>query len=196
MIRKIIILSVVTLCLFSSGTAQERDSLSHPKSHYILSAGTGWSHYINTMELVSTKDVDKDFISVSLLFLWDPGYRVSLGLETGFYRMYVVQGSSDSGLAGRVRTNVFPFFLVARMRIVDHFYLSVAPGIAVMSSKVTGIGDQINTTVWSLANLKGTASYLYPVSKRFVAGGEVSVIVIGKARDYIYSLQAVVAIKL
>ncbi|HTX89080.1 MAG TPA: hypothetical protein VMC08_08830 [Bacteroidales bacterium] len=176
--------------------ALKPDSTHRERSHYSLAVGIGWSHYINSMVTVSTRDVQKDFIGTSLRFLWEPPHRLSLGLETGFYRQYRVHLKLSDEYTMDSRMYLVPLLLVVRMRIVDQFYLSVAPGLTLQYSTLSGVGDKESSTQLSLANFQVCASYFYPVSKLFLIGGEARLFYIGLTEDYMYSFHVVCAVKL
>ena len=167
-----------------------------PASHYTLAIGVGWSHYFANMDLVPARNVKKDFIGASFRFMWEPEYRLSLGLETGLYRIFRVDSTLTSEYTLDAKMYVVPLLLVIRMRIVDHFYLSVAPGLAVQFSQISGIGEKISSTQYSMSNFEGCASYLYPLSKHLIVGGEARIFHFGKTNDYIMSINAVFAVKL
>jgi|GEM_PF-340537 len=170
------------------------DSVKHV-THFSLAISAGWSHYFANMQLVPARDVHKEFIGTSFRFMWEPEYRLSLGLETGFYRIFKVDSVLSPEYSLDSRMYMVPLLLVVRMRIVDNFYLSIAPGLAVQFSQIRGIGETINSTQYSFANFEGCASYLYPLSKRFVVGGEARFFYIGKTNDYILSLNVVFGVK-
>ena len=190
-------ISICLLCLFAAlaVSAQTNDSIPKSRSHYTLAAGAGWSHYFSNMDLVPARNVQKDFVGLSFRFMWEPEYRLSLGLETGFYRIFKVDSVLTSEYTMHARMNMVPLLLVVRMRIADNFYLSVAPGIVVQFSQITGIGDKIQSTQYSFANFEACASYLYPLGKYLMAGGEARFFYIGKTNDYILSVNAVFGVK-
>ncbi len=194
--KEILLTTLFCVLLIYPLFAQQVDSVSKPKSHFSLSVSTGWSHYINSLETVDAKDVGKDFIGLNLRFLWEPGYRLGIGLETGFYRIYNVKQEFTPEVTGQSRLYCYPLLLVARMRIVDHFYLSVAPGLSILVSDISGVDGKTVSSQLSLANFEATASYLYPVSKHFLVGGEARFLIIGKVEDYLYSVQATCAVRL
>lgn len=167
-----------------------------PRSHYTLAIGVGWSHYFANMDLVPARNVKKEFIGASFRFMWEPEYRLSLGLETGLYRIFRVDSVLSSEYTLNAKMYVVPLLLVIRMRIVDNFYLSVAPGLAIQFSQINGIGDKISSTQFSLSNVEGCASYLYPLNKHLIVGGEARLFHFGKTNDYIMSINAVFAVKL
>jgi len=186
------------LCMMACGiiSAQNNDSIPKTRSHYTLAIGAGWSHYFSNMELVPARNVQKNFIGASFRFMWEPEYRLSLGLETGLYRIFRVDSVLTTEYTMDARMYVVPLLLVIRMRIVDHFYLSIAPGLAMEFSSISGIGDKIKVTQLSLANFEGTASYLYPLNRHFEVGSEARFFYIGLTNDYIMSLNAVFAVRL
>jgi len=148
------------------------------------------------MDLVPARNVQKEFIGTSFRFMWEPEYRLSLGLETGFYRIFRVDSVLTTEYTMDARMYVVPLLLVIRMRIANNFYLSVAPGLAMQFSTINGIGDKIQSHQLSLANFEACASYLYPLNKHCEVGGEAKFFYIGKTNDYIMSLNAVFAVKL
>ncbi len=202
--RKIIITAL--LCLMTSVTllSQVNDTVPGSRlpvpgsrlSHFTLAIGAGWSHYFANMDLVPARNVQKDFIGASFRFMWEPEYRLSLGLETGFYRIFRVDSTLTSEYQMKSRMNVVPLFLVIRMRIVDNFYLSLAPGLAIQYTRITGIGPDISSYQFSFSNFEAAASYFYPLSKLFLVGGEARLMYFGKTNDLMMSLNAVFAVKL
>lgn len=172
------------------------DTLRKPWNHFSLSVGLGWSHYINSLENTGNGDVRLDFAGTSLKFFWEPEHRLSLGLETGYYKIFKITAEVSPGVTGESNMKMVPLLLVARMRIVDHFYLSAAPGLALLFTDVKGVGEDATTTQFSLSAFQASASYLYPVSKRFDIGGVFEFLAVGKTNDYLYTLQAVCSVKL
>lgn len=194
--KKTILIAVFCLLSVFPGYSQQSDSVPKPRNHFSLAISTGWSHYINSLKTVNSDEVNKDFVGVNMRFLWEPGYRLGLGLETGFYRIFRIKKEFTPEITGESNLYCFPLLLVVRMRVVDHFYLSVAPGLAVLVSKISGIQGTTVSTQWSYANFEVTASYLYPVSRHFSFGGEARIFLIGKVNDFMYTLQATCAVTL
>ncbi len=193
--RKILLPLLLCLVVSPALFSQSGDSIPKAKSHYTLALGTGWSHYFANMDIVPADKVHKDFVDLSFRFLWEPEYRLSLGLETGFYRVFKVDSVLSQEYTMHSRMNMMPLLLVVRMRIIDHFYLSAAPGIVVQFSKVEGIGEATSSTQFSLANFEACASYLYPLGKSFFTGGEARFLYVGVTNDYLISLNAVFGVK-
>ena len=195
MAKKQIILLLFILFLFPAVYAGKKDSTKVSLNHYSLTIGAGWTHYINSLE-IGKDNASIDFAGVSLKFFWEPEHRLSLGLESGFYRLYKVKSKTYTDVTGQASMSVIPLLLTVRMRIVDHFYLSAGAGLAAMFNKVTGIDQEITSTVWSLSNYQFSGSYIYPLGKHWRVGGEVKVFNFGKAADWMYSVQALCAVQL
>lgn len=187
---------MVLIVLLSYGAfSQKADSIKVRRNHYSLTVGVGWAHYINTLE-IGKDNATINSAGVSLKFFWEPEHRLSLGLESGFYRLYSVKSKSYTDVTGQATMSAMPFLLVVRMRIVDQFYLSAGAGLALMFNKVTGIDNKVNSNILSLSNYQFSGSYLYPLTKHWQVGGEFKVLNFGKASDWMYTIQALCAFRL
>lgn len=195
MTRKQILIILLTIILVHSANAAEKDSTKVNLNHYSLAIGLGWAHYINTLE-IGKEQATTNSAGVSMKFFWEPEHRLSLGLETGFYRLYSVKSKTYTDDNGKASMSVVPLLLTIRMRIVDHFYLSAGAGLGIMFNKITGFDKKLTNQVLSMANFQASASYLYPLSKHWNVGGEIKVLTYGKTDDWMYTVQAVCAVKL
>lgn len=195
MAKRQLFIFVIFLFLSCTGFSQHADSVKARKNYYSLTAGVGWAHYINSLE-IGKDNATINSIGISVKFFWEPEHRLSLGLESGFYRLYKVKLKSIAEASGQATMSAIPLLLVVRMRIVDHFYLSVGGGMAMMFNKVTGIDNKVTSNILSMSNYQCSGSYLYPLSKHWQVGGEFKVLNFGKASDWMYSLQALCAVRL
>jgi opacity protein-like surface antigen len=193
--RKTTFIALVLVFLSLAAFPQQKDSVTARLNHYSLTFGTGWTHYIDNLEYGVDK-IRKDFAGVSLKFFWEPEHRLSLGLETGYYRMFRVTSQYNADTAIQVDRDVVPLLLLVRMRIVDHVYLGAGMGLAMIFSKASGAGQEVNTKVWSLSNYQFSGSYIYPLTSHWQVGGELKMFNFGKLDDWIYSVQALCAFRL
>jgi len=185
----------LALILFASfAIAQQKDSVKVHLNHYTLTVGAGWTHYINNLEN-GGQNMKNNFAGVSFKFFWEPEHRLSLGVETGYYRLFRVSNQVTTDTSVQADRVVVPFLLLARMRIIDHFYLGVGMGMAMITSKVSGFGEKIVTKTWSLSNYEASGSYIYPLNKHLNVGGEIKVFDFGKLDDWMYSLQVLCAVR-
>jgi hypothetical protein len=195
MAKRQVLFLVLSLFLSCTGFSQQTDSVKVKRNHYSLAVGIGWAHYINSLE-IGKDNASINSVGLSLKFFWEPEHRLSLGLESGFYRLYKVKNKTYTDMTGEASMSAMPLLLTVRMRIVDYFYLSAGAGLAVMFNKVTGINDKLTSNILSLSNYQFSGSYLYPLAKHWQVGGEFKVLNFGKASDWMYTLQAVCAVRL
>jgi len=198
MVKKYLLIILLLLFMGPPVFSQTNDSLRAKRklklNHYSLTIGLGWTHYINSLE-IGKENATINSAGVSFKFFWEPEHRLSLGLESGFYRLYKVKSKTYTDIAGQATMSAVPLLLIVRMRIVDHFHLSAGAGLALMFNKVTGIGDKISSTILSLSNYQFSGSYIYPLKKHWLIGGEFKVLNFGKSNDWMYSVQALCAIR-
>lgn len=195
MVKRQVFILVLSLFLSFAASSQPADSIMVKRNHYSLAVGIGWAHYINSLE-IGKDNATINSAGLSLKFFWEPEHRLSLGLETGIYRLFKVKSKTYTDEAGQATMSAVPFLLNVRMRIIDHVYLSAGAGLAIMLNKVTGIGGQINSNILSLSNYQFSGSYVYPLTKHWQIGGEFKVLNFGKASDWMYTLQAICAVRL
>jgi hypothetical protein len=186
-----LVLIFFTLAVFS----QQKDSVKVHLNHYTLTIGVGWTHYINNLEY-GDQDIQKNFAGLGLKFFWEPEYRLSLGLETGYYKLFKITDQFNGDTSVQFTRTVLPLLLLVRMRIVDNVYLGAGMGIAIVTNKSAGVGKEIITKTNSLSNFELSGGYIYPLSKHWLVGGELKAFHFGSLNDWMYSVQATCAFKL
>lgn len=175
--------------------SQKNDSVKARLNHYTITIGTGWTHYINNLE-IGGQNMQKDFAGVSLKFFWEPEHRLSLGLETGYYKLFRAKGQLVDNTTGQVDRAAIPLLFLIRMRIINHVYLGVGTGITLITNKTAGGQQKVLTKTWSLSNFEISGSYIYPLSKHWLLGGEIKFFHFGNTEDNMYSIQATAALRL
>lgn len=193
--RYLLFILLSGMTLFNPLFSQENNKKSEKLNHYSLALGLGWTHYINTLE-IGKEQAKTNSPGVSFRFFWEPEHRLSLGLETGYYRLYKVSGKTYTDVSGNVTMTALPFMLTVRMRVVDKLYLSAGAGVAAMFNKISGIDTQINSTILSMSNYQFSASYIIPFKDRLRFGAEAKLYNFGKTVDWIYGLQVFCAVRL
>ena len=184
------VLAFLSVVVFS----QKNDSVKVHLNHYTFTVGTGWTHYINTLEM-GGQNLQKDFAGVSLKFFWEPEHRLSLGLETGYYKLFTAKGQLTDNTTGQVDRSIIPLLFLIRMRIIDNVHLGVGTGIALITNKTLGGQQKVVTETISLSNFELSGAYIYPLSKHWLLGGEVKFFHFGNTEDNMYSIQATCAVK-
>lgn len=186
-----LVLVFLSLVVFS----QQKDSVKVRLNHYTFTIGAGWSHYINNLEN-GDQNMKNDFAALSFRFFWEPEHRLSLGLETGYYKLFKITNQVNQDTSVQIDRSLVPLLLLVRMRIVDNVYLGAGMGISIITNKASGAGQEIVTKMNSLANFELSGSYIYPLSKHWLVGGEFKVFHSGTLEDWIYSVQALCAFRL
>ncbi len=175
--------------------SQKNDSVKAHLNHYTFTIGTGWTHYINNLEM-GGQNIQKDYAGVSLKLFWEPEHRLSLGLESGYYKLFTAKGQLTDNTTGQVDRSVIPLLFLIRMRIIDNVHLGVGTGIALITNKTAGGQQKVVTETISLSNFELSGAYIYPLSKHWLLGGEVKLFHFGNTEDTMYSIQATCAVKL
>jgi hypothetical protein len=186
-----LVLIFFTMVVFS----QQKDNVKVRLNHYTFTVGAGWTHYVNNLEY-GDDNMKNNFAGASFKFFWEPEYRLSLGLETGYYKLFKITNQVNQDTTVEIDRSLVPFLLLVRMRIIDNVYLGAGMGMSFITNKASGAGKEIKTTMNSLANFELTGSYIYPLSKHWLVGGELKVFYSGTLEDWIYSVQAVCAFRL
>ena len=189
-------IAFVLVFLFTARAAfpQQKDTTLVKPVRFSFTLGTGLTHYVDNLDY-GNQNMSNDFAGFSFRFLWEPEYRLSLGAETGSYTMFKVKSSPGSAATGDVTRRVTPMFLLARMRIVDNFYLGTGFGLAFLTNTTNAADQKIVTNTTSLSNYQFSASYIYPINTHWQLGGEAKVFDFGAYNDWMYSLQVFGAYK-
>ncbi|MEI7896462.1 MAG: outer membrane beta-barrel protein [bacterium] len=190
-----ILFTLILACFTLAVSAQQKDTAKVRLNHYTLTIGAGWTHYINNLENYDN-NIRQDFAGVSFKFFWEPEYRLSLGLESGYYELFKVTGTLPDNTAVEVNRVVVPLLLLVRMRIVDNVYLGAGVGMALLTNKTSGGDQKIVTKTTSLSNFELSGAYIYPLNKHMLVGGEMKMFSFGSYSDYMFSIQATFAFKL
>ena len=186
-----LVLVFFTMVLFS----QKNDNVKVHLNHYTFTFGMGWSHYINNLDY-GVQKIQQDFIGFSGKFYWEPEHRLSLGLETGYYKLFKITDQFHYDTTIHIDRSVVPMLLLVRMRIVENVYLGAGMGLAFITNKASGLNSTISTKTTSLSNFELSGSYIYPLSKHWLVGGELKAFHFANLADWMYSVQATCAFKL
>ena len=174
--------------LMAQKTWNTRDSVARGVS---ITVGTGISHYINTLQDDPQRtSLRQNFSCSSIRFMWEPEHRLSLGIETGYYKAYEVQ-LSDSKQVNTASLSFIPILFRVQMRVFKRFYASVATGISIHHSLVNALGNKSDSETMGFSNLQLSAGYIHPITKQFGLGLEAKFLSENKTEDMILSFEAV-----
>ncbi len=164
--------------------------------NFSVNAGIGWFHYINTLKIGATR-IKEDQVGISFRIFWEPEHKLSLGIESGYYKIYTFEKNATAAnpLVGEAKLSALPILLCFKMRILPNFYLTGGPGITILYSEVTALGSTAESSQISLANVQISALYQRPITDHLYIGGEFKFLNFGKTEDYGAALMAEVAYK-
>src|SRR6266550_9613730 len=77
---------ILMCCSLFQATAQDKNALEKDR-HFTVYGGIGPSYYFNNL-VVGKQGVHELGYSVVGRFMWEPEYFLSLGFETGYFRLY------------------------------------------------------------------------------------------------------------
>jgi len=124
-------------------------------------AGAGPSYFFNN--LVILKDGVSSFkYEISARFMWEPRHSfVSLGFETGYYRLYSVKSTNPKG---DVTNSAVPLMFVASMKFSKKIYVNWSMGQSLNYNKISNTDSAYNFN----SSYLSTADFAVTVGYRFV----------------------------
>jgi len=168
----------LTACL--SQSYSQSDDSEYAVTAYI---NAGYSRFISELD---DNDLNKNGFSGTIRLMWEPEHLLSIGLESGFVRLYNfnTQTSIGDGNTYTVKSelNAVPILSVFSMKIINNLKLSIGSGIFIITSKVDALDNPVNSEQLSTGILIG-GSYLFPVSPVISLGGEIKYYLINKIED-------------
>lgn len=149
--------------------------------------GTGWTHYYDNL-VTGGEGLKNNFLGTSFRLMWEPEHRLSIGVETGYYKLYTATlepGHARSDFA------VIPVLANVRMRILKEFYVTAGTGVALLKSELTTPTSSAKSQTKSYSDVQLSALYLHNLSEQFSVGGELKFLWIDKTDDFMTGLQVV-----
>jgi hypothetical protein len=169
------------ICLSPFKTSAQTESSSRKNRHFVFYGGVGPNYYFNN--LVLAKDHVNEFnYSFAGRIMWEPEYFLSLGLESGYYRLYTVNISQPTTV--HIANSAIPIFAVVSMKFLKKFYANFSFGRSVLLNRVstTDYGN-FNANSISLADMALTLGYKRPLTDKISLGGETKFYYSSSAND-------------
>src|SRR5215217_6473185 len=146
---RILVLLFVSTFTFKC-VAQTSDSSSVKKNHrFTFYAGVGPNFYFNNL-ILAKDDVNELSYSFVGRIMWEPEYNLSLGIETGYNRLYSVKvASGDSSV--HIVNAAIPIEIIVTMKFFENFYASFLLGQSILKNKVRTTNlENVDATTISL----------------------------------------------
>jgi Outer membrane protein beta-barrel domain len=166
--------TIFTLLIFSSClVAHAQDDKKGAEHKWVLYGGVGPNYYFNNLVRANDKVNELNYSFVARL-MWEPEYRLSIGFETGYYRLYSLTGTNPSTGDVRINNASIPIQVVVSMKFFDNFYGNFNMGHAILLNNVTtsAQGD-FSASTFSLGDFTLTAGYRKLWKERLYIGAEI-----------------------
>jgi hypothetical protein len=167
---KKIIIGVLTIGCSMQAIAQTDNSSQSGEHHFAIYGGLGPNYYFNN--LVIGKNLVNDFnYSIVGRFMWEPGHLLSVGVETGYYRLYTLD--SPPPTQAHIANSTVPLQIVLSMKFLKAFYFNFSMGQSILLNKVHSEAyGNFDATRVSVADFTGTLGYRYRLNSKFSIGAE------------------------
>jgi len=167
--RIIIIATLIILCsadLF----AQTNSAPVTKKRRFAVYAGIGPNYYFNNL-VVGKSLVNELNYSFSARLMWEPEHILSVGIETGYYRLYSL--NTPEPTHAHIANSAIPIQLVLSMKFLKNYYFNFSMGQSILLNKVNSQSyGNFDASTWSLADFSGTLGYRHRFKSRISVGGE------------------------
>lgn len=192
MVRKSVLLLLVSAAWLSV-RAQDADTTS--SSHFSVYGFAGPNFYYNNFQ-VFKNSVNTTNFQLGGRLMWEPGYRLSFGLNTGYYRLYTANPKGPAASAHFQMTSV-PIQLILKMDLYNGIYAFYGMGPSLLYNKITtSNGGEFKSNWLSLADVTMALGYQGKFKGRLRLGGEVLFYHSSKSKENTFTLAFVAGYKL
>ena len=155
------------------GAAQTNDVIpKRPK--FAFYAGIGPNYYINNLVLVKKKVNELNYTILTRL-MWEPEHRLSLGIESGYNRLYTIQTNlTANNIKIRIVSAAIPIHIVVSMKVYKSFYTSFTMGQSLLLNDIY-ISDtpKVHSSKFSLGDYSAAIGYKRSIKNRIYLGAEI-----------------------
>lgn len=165
------IIVVFGICCWAVSSVAQTEGHAKIKKHkFALYAGIGPNYYFNN--LIIGKDLVNEFnYSFAAKLMWEPEHLLSVGIESGYYRLYTLHTSGRD--SAHIANSAIPIQLVVSMKFLKRFYFDFSMGQSRLINKVNSESNgNFETKAWSFADFSGTVGYRYRFQSRISIGAE------------------------
>ena len=183
---------VIAICIFSTQLLAQSGAVPLEKRHrWSAYAGVGPNYYFNNLVKLKSQVHELNYSFVGRV-MWEPEHLLSLGFETGYYRLYSVKGQGSKHTT--IKNSAIPLQIVVSMRFLKSFYgnFSIGRSILINDISTDAVGDYDATSI-SLADFATTLGYKRKLNDRISLGVETKYYYASKASDSNLALACVMA---
>jgi len=161
----------------------------NPDYHISVEAGGGYSRYLSTLNM---QGLNKNGLTLSLAFLWQPEHLLEAGIETGYYYMnsYNIDNRvTEAGITDASASMVsIPVLLLFRMRVLENFRIHAGSGIMVLFNQGEIFNEEFSSSLISLTDYIGL-SYNISLYKDLLIGSAFKYTYIFKLEEALITFQ-------
>jgi hypothetical protein len=155
-----LLIALIFCFLTGKSFAQNGEGEMGKYHKFSVYAGAGPSYFFNN--LVILKDGVSSFkYAISARIMWEPQHSfVSLGFETGYYRLYSVKSTVPKG---DVTNSAVPLLFVASMKFSKKIYVNWSMGQSLNYNKISNTDSayNFNSSYLSPADFAVTVGYKF-----------------------------------
>ena len=185
----VVMLAVLSVNNLFAQSNVKTDTVVTRKQSFVLYVGGGLGGYtttINPTAGILQGDVSKINPVGTFRIMWHPGYRLHLGIETGytnFYSYHVKNGN----VSGKVSLHAIPLLIVWSMPVVKRVSIFAGIGSYWLTTRLNYDG-QVKSKTFSLGS-NIALSYTQPLSKTLGLAAEAKWMNAFETKDNLLSLQ-------
>ena len=185
----VVMLAVLSVNNLFAQSNVKTDTVVTRKQSFVLYVGGGLAGYtttINPTAGILQGNVSKISPAGTFRIMWHPGYRLHLGIETGytnFYSYHVKNGN----VSGKVSLDAIPLLIVWSMPVVKRVSIFAGIGSYWLTTRLNYDG-QVKSKTFSLGS-NIALSYTQPLSKTLGLAAEAKWMNAFETKDNLLSLQ-------
>ena len=161
--------------------AQDAPAAGNTSHKFSVYLGVGPNVYFNNLQLGKDK-VNAFNYSFVGRFMWEPGHFLSLGVETGYYRLYTIKTTEPDNVS--ISNSAIPIQIVLSMKFLRSWYFNFSMGQSLLLNEVTASTyGNFDARSFSLGDFTGTLGYKCPLNRRFSIGAETKYFYSSRAND-------------
>jgi hypothetical protein len=165
-----ILMIVCSIHSIAQTTTQTTNTAKPKKHRFAVYGGFGPNYYFNNLQ-IGKNYVNEFNYSFVGRFMWEPEHLLSLGVESGYYRLYTFNSPAPN--QAHISNTAIPLQVVVSMKFLTTFYVNFSMGQSILLNKANSpnYGD-FSAHAVSVADFTGTVGYRYRLPGRFSIGGE------------------------
>ena len=165
-----IIIGIVVIACSTNSIAQTNDHPQSKKRRFAFYGGFGPNYYFNNLAIAKNLVNEFNYSFVGR-FMWEPEHLLSVGIETGYYRLYTM--NTPEPTHAHIANSAIPIQLVVSMKFLKTFYFNFNMGQSILLNKVNSDSyGNFDASSVSLADFTGTLGYRHRFKNRFSVGAE------------------------